>query len=52
MLLALILCLTMVAFAVWLRLAVRWVDRHGVWGGQYRPPERAQPTKEAEAPPG
>jgi Mlc titration factor MtfA (ptsG expression regulator) len=31
--------LTMVAFAAWLRLAVRWVDRHGVWGGEYRAPE-------------
>jgi Mlc titration factor MtfA (ptsG expression regulator) len=34
-----LLCLTMVVFAVWLRLAVRWVDRHGHWGGEYRAPE-------------
>jgi Mlc titration factor MtfA (ptsG expression regulator) len=47
-----LLSLTMVAFAVWLRLAVRWVDRHGLWGGQHRPdePEPTEPPQEAEAP--
>ena len=39
MLLAPLLVLTMVVFAVWLRLAVRWVDRHGAWGGRYHAPE-------------
>lgn len=40
MLLPLVMLLTMVVFAVWLRLAVRWVDRNGTWGGQYRAAER------------
>jgi hypothetical protein len=39
-----VLCLTMVVFAVWLRLAVRWVDRHGHWGGEYRAPQ-PEPAK-------
>ena len=34
----LMLSSTMLLLAVWLRLAVRWVDRHGVWGGEYRSP--------------
>jgi hypothetical protein len=43
----------MVAFAAWLQLAVRWVDRHGVWGGQYRTPApAAEPPADAPAPPG
>jgi Mlc titration factor MtfA (ptsG expression regulator) len=42
--------LTMVGFAAWLRLAVRWVDRHGAWGGEYRPPQPA--PEDTPAPPG
>ena len=38
MLIMFALAVTMIGLAVWLRLAVRWVDRHGVWGGDYRPP--------------
>jgi MtfA peptidase len=42
--------LTFSTFIVWLRLAVRWVDRHAVWGGQYQPTD-PQP-EESPAPPG
>jgi hypothetical protein len=45
-----LLFLTMAVLAVWLRLAVRWVDRHGAWGGEYRPPQPA--PEESPAPPG
>ena len=45
-----VLFLTMVVFAVWLRLAVRWVDRHGQWGGSCRAPE--PPKEEATIPEG
>lgn len=34
--LAAILFLTMVVLALWLRKAIRWVDRHGAWGGEHR----------------
>jgi Mlc titration factor MtfA (ptsG expression regulator) len=47
----LLLGLTMVVLAVWLRLAVRWVDRHGVWGGQYRPGAVAAEA-DGDSPPG
>jgi hypothetical protein len=39
MFLAPLLALTTAVLAVWLRLAVRWVDRHGGWGGDRRAPE-------------
>jgi hypothetical protein len=44
MVLAPLLSLTMVVLAVWLRLAVRWVDRNGKWGGEYRPDTSAGET--------
>jgi hypothetical protein len=50
LLLPLLFALTMFGFAAWLWLAVRWVDRNGVWGGEYRPPEGK--PEEAPAPPG
>jgi Mlc titration factor MtfA (ptsG expression regulator) len=34
---ALAIAVIMVVLALWLRMAVRWVDRHGNWGGEYRP---------------
>lgn len=42
-------------FAGWLWLAVRWVDRNGAWGGEYRPgrePEETSMESELPAPPG
>ena len=49
---ALAIALIMVALAVWLRLAVRWVDRHGIWGGEYRPVNGAEHRETSEeAPP-
>lgn len=47
-----LLLLAFVSLAVWLWAAVRWVDRHGAWGGQYRAPEPAEPPEETPAPPG
>jgi Mlc titration factor MtfA (ptsG expression regulator) len=47
--------LAVIALAIWLRLAVRWVDRHGVWGGDYHLPEvspEPDPSKETSAPAG
>jgi Mlc titration factor MtfA (ptsG expression regulator) len=44
MVIAPLLSLIMVVFAVWLRLAVRWVDRNGIWGGEYRPDASAGET--------
>ncbi len=41
-----LLFLIAVVFAAWLWLAVRWVDRNGAWGGEYRP---AEPVDESEA---
>jgi hypothetical protein len=32
--------LAMVVLWVWLRLAVRWVDRNGTWGGESKGGER------------
>jgi hypothetical protein len=48
------LVLVMVGLAVWLRLAVRWVDRNGQWGGEYRPPAAtvSPPPAATVAPPG
>jgi Mlc titration factor MtfA (ptsG expression regulator) len=43
-----LLALTMVVFGLWLRLAVRWVDRHGSWGGEYRPDQAAQEPAQPE----
>jgi hypothetical protein len=52
MFLAPLLCLTVVVSAAWLRLAVRWVDRHGLWGGHHRPkgPGPLERAEEAEVP--
>ena len=36
---SLALFLLMIGLAAWLLMAVRWVDRHGLWGGEYRSPE-------------
>jgi Mlc titration factor MtfA (ptsG expression regulator) len=50
-----LLALIVAVFGVWLRLAVRWVDRHGIWGGEYRPNQAAQepaPPEQAPAPEG
>ncbi len=46
--LAPLLFLTMVVFAVWLRLAVRWVDRHGQWGGYHRTPKEKREKESVE----
>lgn len=43
--------LAAIVFAIWLRLAVRWVDRFGAWGGDFRSPEPSS-SSESEAPPG
>ncbi len=42
--------LVMLVFMGWLRLSVRWVDRHAVWGGQYQLPESE--SEESPAPEG
>lgn len=50
-----VLLLTALMFPVWLRLAVRWVDRHGTWGGAWRPgeaKERPEPPDKAGLPAG
>jgi hypothetical protein len=45
-----LLFLTMTVLMVWLRLAVRWVDRHAVWGGQYRPRDQEKPPRDEPEP--
>lgn len=48
---ALMIALIMGVLAVWLKLAVRWVDRHGTWGGVYRPPDSTQVTEASSGAP-
>jgi Mlc titration factor MtfA (ptsG expression regulator) len=45
-----LLFLTMIVFMVWLRLAVRWVDRNATWGGQYRPHDKKKPPRDEPQP--
>jgi Mlc titration factor MtfA (ptsG expression regulator) len=50
-----LITLTFAVLGLWLLLAVHWVDRHAIWGGDYRPPQQPQeggPPEQAAAPEG